>query len=58
MLAKHLGGGSQIIHEKMKSAIMVIFISNSAFIPLPQRNFKEEGIKFLLVTAWPCFLLW
>lgn len=47
MLAKHLEGGSQIIHEKMKSAIMVIFISNSAFILLPQRNFKEEGIKFL-----------
>lgn len=23
------------------------FISNSAFIPLPQRNFKEDGITFL-----------
>lgn len=27
--------GGHIIHEKMKSAIMVTFISNSAFIPLP-----------------------
>ena len=46
-MAKHLEEGSQIIYEKMKSAIMVTFISNSAFIPLPQRNFEEEGLTFL-----------
>jgi len=32
--------GSQAIHEKMKNEKMVTFISNSAFIPLPHRNFE------------------
>lgn len=38
---------------------MVTLTSNLAFIPLPQRNFKEGGgyISALVATC-PCFLLW